>query len=233
MMSRALALLALQGLLAVGAAAAPCGPLPAGAAAISPAPRGDERGQRLTERRMAGLAADPAETLLVGDSIFDGWRSAAADLGRPVTNFGVGGDRTENVLDRIDRAAFPPGAFRRAVLLIGTNNLARDEACAVLGGISAIVARLQQRLPGAEIVVVSILPRGPGLRARREKIEAVNRALAEGQAAMKIRFVNAFTPFDEACAGQEGCPLLPDRLHPGPEGYRLLGRSIAAALDGR
>ncbi|MBP0491159.1 GDSL-type esterase/lipase family protein [Pararoseomonas indoligenes] len=238
MMLRALLLLALQGPLALsaiasGAAAAPCGAAPTGTLASSPAPRADERGQRVTESRMAALPVNPAETLLVGDSIFDFWRSAAADLGQPVTNFGVGGDRTENVLDRIDRADFPRDAFRRVVLLIGTNNLGRDDACAILGGIAAIVERLHRRLPRAEVVVVSILPRGPGLRRRLEDIEAVNQTLVRDQAAMRIRFVDAFTPFVQACAGQEKCGLLPDRLHPGPDGYRLLGASIAAALDGR
>ncbi|MCR0984587.1 SGNH/GDSL hydrolase family protein [Roseomonas populi] len=233
MMLRVLPVLALQAFLALPALAAPCGPLPPGAPAVSPAPRGDERGQRMTERTMMRAPAQPSDTLLVGDSIFARWGAASGDLGRPVTNFGVGGDRTENVLDRIDRAPFGPDAFRRVVLLIGTNNLARDDGCSVLGGITAIIARLHQRLPRAEIVVVSILPRGPGLRVRRREIELVNRALAEDQAALGIRFVDAFTPFARACDGQEQCPLLPDRLHPGPEGYAVLGQSIAAALGGR
>ncbi|SHI61843.1 Lysophospholipase L1 [Roseomonas rosea] len=224
------ALLAAQAFLALPVAAAPCGPLPPGTPAITPAPQERERAQRVTERKLAELRAHPAETLLVGDSIIAGWRSAAEDLGRPVTNFGVSADRTENVLARLDRADWAGAPFRRVVVLIGTNNTARDDACAILAGITAIVGRLQEKLPQARIHVVSILPRGPRLAARRRLIEAVNAELAREQGQLRITFVDAFTPFAQSCGEQEECPLLSDRLHPSPAGYAVLARTLRDAL---
>jgi lysophospholipase L1-like esterase len=225
-----LVLLGLLAALAPPALAAGCGAPPPGAPAVTPAPQERERGQRAAERRLAELRARPSETLLVGDSITAGWRSAQEDLGRPVTNFGVSADRTENVLHRLDRAELAGAPFRRVVLLIGTNNTARDDTCAILAGIAAIVERLHQGLPQARIYVVSILPRGRRLAARRGLIETVNAELAREQERLGVTFVDAFTPFVQACGEAEECPLLADRLHPGPEGYAVLARTLREAL---
>lgn len=223
-------LLALQAL--CGAPALACAPLPAGTEAITAAPRMTERHQQIAERMLDQLRRTRADTLLAGDSITARWRSAEAELGRPVMNFGVSGDRTEHLLDRIGRADFTGTPIRRAVVLIGTNNTARDDACALIGGITAVIGRLHDKLPGARIYLVSILPRGPRMAARRALIEAVNAELAHRQHGLGITFVDAFTLFARACDGAEACPLLPDGLHPGPEGYAVLGRILREALDG-
>jgi lysophospholipase L1-like esterase len=207
-----------------------CGPVPANSPSVVPAPQEDERARHEAERSLAELHGNASGTLLIGDSIFALWHSAAEDLERPISNFGVSGDRTENVLDRINRARMAPDAFHRVVLLIGTNNLHRDDAYAIFGGIAAIVEQLHQRLPEAAVHVVSILPRGQRLAENRHQIETVNRALIEGEAALRITYIDAFTPFVQGCAGQENCSLFVDGLHPSPAGYDVLGRSIRAAL---
>lgn len=227
------ALVASQAFLAPLAAAATCGSLPPTAPAIVPAARDEAGPRQATEQAVAAARSASAGTLLVGDSIFARWQSASADLGRPVVNFSVSGDRTENVLDRLDRAEFAATSIRQVVVLIGTNNLRRDDACEVAGGVSAIVGRLHERLPQAAIHVVSILPRGPHLRTKRREIAAVNRDLAADQERLRIRYIDAYGPFKAACAEQEECSLLVDRLHPGADGYTLLGRVIGAALGAR
>lgn len=80
--------------------------------------------------------------------------------------FGISGDRTQNLLWRLQNGELQ---FRHApdvvVVCIGTNNIGRDGDGAedTFLGICAVCAEIQHRLPGSRILLPGILPRGPGL----------------------------------------------------------------------
>src|SRR3954447_23568880 len=75
----------------------------------------------------------PIDILFMGDSITQGWNSRAKDLfektyGPGAVNFGIGGDRTQHVIWRIENGELDGINPKVMVLMIGTNNTGRDSA---------------------------------------------------------------------------------------------------------
>src|SRR5690242_8364585 len=74
------------------------------------------------------------DLLFVGDSITDNWRSRGSNVWnkyyapRHAANFGIGGDRTQHVLWRIDHGELDGLKPKVIVLMIGTNNSNSDSA---------------------------------------------------------------------------------------------------------
>ena len=90
--------------------------------------------------------------LLMGDSITDGWRgggkkvySASFDEFKPA-NFGIGGDRTQHVLWRLQNGELDGITPKLCMLMIGTNN-GGDSAEDVAAGITAIIKEIQKKSP--------------------------------------------------------------------------------------
>src|SRR5581483_7232139 len=88
--------------------------------------------------------------LLLGDSITDAWRGKAAQetwdkvfAPRKSANFGIGGDRTQHVLWRIQNGELDGITPKVAMLMIGTNNTGNDSAEQIAEGITAIVKQIR------------------------------------------------------------------------------------------
>jgi beta-glucosidase len=124
----------------------------------------------------------PVDVLLVGDSITiqwgDSWKRHFPD--RTAVNIGIGGDKTQNVLWRLDHGGVEGLQPRTIVLMIGNNNMfftAETGIEAAARGIVMCVRNLREKFPQAKIVVAKILPaHGPGNRFY-EDIRKTNAAL--------------------------------------------------------
>ena len=132
--------------------------------------------------KVAQAKAGKAELVMIGDSITHYWEKQpnyAERFGPYHTlNLGFGGDRTQNVLWRLQNGEVDGIAPKLVTLMIGTNNSSRDTPEAIAAGIQAIVAELRQRLPEAKIVVLSIFPRSnPRTKGDFERVKAINQLL--------------------------------------------------------
>src|SRR5262249_39818380 len=94
--------------------------------AVKPVPKDKKRHEGFVELAKKG----GIEFLFLGDSITEGWRGppgqeAWRKLFEPLhaANFGIGGDRTQHVLWRIENGELEGIHPKLAVLMIGTNNL--------------------------------------------------------------------------------------------------------------
>ncbi len=114
------------------------------------------------------------ELVMIGDSITQNYEKTNSDpaqnilpvwqqyfVPRHALNLGFSGDRTQEVLWRIENGEVDGLAPRNIVLLIGTNNTFRKEpADAVSAGIIAVAEELHRRMPAAKITLIGILPHG-------------------------------------------------------------------------
>lgn len=108
-------------------------------------------------------AKGPIDILLVGDSITQQWGAAWRRHFRKYTsvNIGIGGDKTQNVLWRLDHGGVEGIEPRLIVLLIGNNNMffAPETGIEpVAQGIKACVGNLRAKFPKAQVVAVKIFP---------------------------------------------------------------------------
>ncbi|XP_006824231.2 platelet-activating factor acetylhydrolase IB subunit alpha1-like [Saccoglossus kowalevskii] len=91
-------------------------------------------------------------------------------------NFGTGGDATQHILWRMQNGELNNFKPKVVVLLAGTNNHGHT-AEQVTGGIKAIVDTISEKQPQAQIIVLSLPPRGQTHNPLRVKNQKVNESL--------------------------------------------------------
>lgn len=179
------------------------------------------------------------DLLFVGDSLTAGWagnegvewKAHFAPWG--AANFGIGGDTTQNLLWRLDHGAVGVLRPKVVVLLIGINNLGRENATpeAAGRGIRAVVAKLRGAFPEARILLHGIFPCDHSPAAEiRQRVAAVNRQLlaldSEGGRIVVRDIGGIFLEAD----GSVSAEVMPDGLHLSPEGYRRWAVAIMPTL---
>ena len=191
-----------------------------------------------------------AQLVFLGDSITHGWENKGKTVWEQTwaplkaANFGIGGDRTEHVLWRIDHGNFDGIKPKEIVLMIGTNNTGHQgrpqkeldgavyqcSAVQTADGIKAILAKLQQKCPEAKILLLAIFPRGADRDDKfRQQNEATN-ALVKGFADdKKVFFLDVGGKFLEA-DGTLPKSIMPDLLHPNEKGYQIWSDAIEAKV---
>ena len=179
----------------------------------------------------------PIGLLFMGDSITAGWPHSSyweEYYGQyDAANFGIGGDRTQHVLWRIDNGELDGIAPKVVVLLIGTNNIG-DPVEEIIRGVKKVVGQIHQRLPHARLLLLGIFPRGNDARDPmtirfRAKINAVNTALAMLEDNSKTRYLDIGDQFLDA-GGNIPRSIMPDGLHPNDKGYHRWGKAMQPLL---
>ena len=167
-----------------------------------PVPRTDENSGVAHAELVRKAGSGVIDVYFVGDSITRRW--GAVDypqllanftsnfFGWNAANFGWGGDRTQNILWRLDNGELPRVGPKVFVVQAGTNNLADFESAeervlGVTAGIEAIVERCRRHAPESLIVLTGVFPR----RDRPElnsSIAAINAKLAALGDEGRVRF---------------------------------------------
>jgi lysophospholipase L1-like esterase len=189
-----------------------------------------------------------AQLVFLGDSITHGWEGKGKAIWTKewaplkAANFGIGGDRTEHVLWRLENGNFDGLKPKAIVLMIGTNNTGHQgraqkelngavyecTAEQTAEGIKAILAQLQKKCPDAKILVLGIFPRGADkndkFRQQNEATNAIVKGFADGQ---KVFFLDVGAKFLEP-DGTLSKTIMPDLLHPNEKGYQIWSDAIKA-----
>ncbi|MBV9850425.1 MAG: GDSL family lipase [Armatimonadetes bacterium] len=173
------------------------------------------------EARLAG-----ARLVFLGDSITQGWtaegrepwQSRFAPLG--AVNMGIGGDRTQNLLWRIQRLGVLDGlAPALVVLKIGVNNLWQDVhaygPARVAEGVQRVIAAIREKCPQARVLALGILPtQADPAHPMRAALRAINARSAASLPTPdgRIRFADLGEHFLEA-DGTISEETMPDGCH--------------------
>ena len=202
--------------------------------AIQPEPR-DDRMQwhrdYVAEARKGGV-----DLVFLGDSITECWRYEGPQLWAEryaplrTVNFGIGSDRTEHVLWRVQNGTLDGVQPKVLVLLIGTNNIKRDTAPQIAAGVAAIVGEIRVRLPRTKILLLAIFPRAETPDDwRRLKVAEVNTRLARLEDGKRVFFLDLGPKFLNP-DGTLGAEVMFDFLHLTTEGYRIWSDAMAPTL---
>ena len=135
------------------------------------------------EKHVEIAKTSSAGVLLIGDSIIQGlarypniWNKYFSPL--KALNFGLAGDRTQNVLWRVENGEIPLNA-QMIVIHVGTNNTDRDDPKDIANGIGSIAMMFQESKPNAKIILAGLLPRDLQITYRREQVNKVNKYLKQ------------------------------------------------------
>jgi platelet-activating factor acetylhydrolase IB subunit beta/gamma len=191
--------------------------------------------------------AGPADILLVGDSITQQWggpleKGAFNDAwsthfaNQKTINIGIGGDKTQNVLWRLDHGGVEGIRPRAIILMIGNNNMfftPETGIAAAAQGVKACADNLREKFPNARLIVVKILPcHAPGNRfyedIRLTNLEIEKLKLESDPSVLVMDLTKDFSTEDGRLR-----PALfkPDHVHLSPEGYKVYAQRLRPLLD--
>jgi lysophospholipase L1-like esterase len=213
----------------------PLMPLAAAHSAVEPLPRDEPAAQErqlLLNQRVAA-AGKTARLIFVGDSITQRWESEGSDVwqqyyaGRDALNLGLSGDKTQNVLWRLDNGNLDGLDPKLVVLMIGTNNVTAEatSVAQVADGVTAVVSKLRERLPRARVLLLAILPSEENPGPKRGNILQVNqiiRRLADDSRVFWLDFGYRYVAAD----GTIPHALMRDYLHLTAQGYQVWAEAM-------
>jgi len=186
------------------------------------------------------------DLLFMGDSITDFWRNADGDYaGKPVfdkyfgdkkaANFGIAGDTTQGVVYRLQNGEGQGFAPKAVMLMIGTNNTARNTAPEIAEGIGAVVLELRKDFPDAKILLLGVFPRGPANNPLRGVVKEINQSIAKLNDDEHVFYLDIGEKFLDS-DGQIPTDVMKDGLHPSTKGYEIWAEAVkeplAKMLDG-
>lgn len=198
-------------------------------------PRHEAKLAEIKAHRDAGRRVD---LVFLGDSITQGWENegkaawAASFAKYNAVALGFGGDRTENLLWRLQHGELDGMRPKAIVMMIGTNNTGDrlEDPAFTVAGIQRNLDEIRHRQPQARVLLLALFPRGEKpddlMRRHNAKINALLPTLADGRQVVFLDIGRALTKPD----GTLSQDILPDWLHLSPQGYEIWARSLDATL---
>ena len=187
--------------------------------------------------RTAQANPGPLDVLLVGDSITIQWGASweKAFPNRKAVNIGIGGDKTQNVLWRLDHGGVDGLRPKTVVLMIGNNNMfftPETGVPAAARGIRTCAANLREKFPEARLIVVKILPCHSPKDRFYQDIVATNAELDQLSLEQdpKIRVLDLTKDFLNADGTIRAELYTPDKIHLSPAGYEAYAQRLKPLL---
>jgi beta-glucosidase len=202
-------------------------------AAVTPAPR-DAGWVKRHEGFVEEIKKkDKVDLLFIGDSITDGWRGGGGKKvwdkfygSRNAVNLGIGGDRTQHVLWRLENGEIAGISPKLAVLMIGTNNSGSNTSQEIADGVAAIVAKLRKDLPETKVLVLGIFPRGEDDNNKQRQVnQGANEIIKKLADDKNVFYLDIGPKFTEA-DGKLSREIMPDLLHLNEKSYTIWAESI-------
>jgi beta-glucosidase len=203
--------------------------------AVKPVPR---QGGWMTRHESFNkrVAAGKVDLVFIGDSITQDWEGRGKGVWakfygeRNAVNLGIGGDRTQHVIWRLDHDNVKNISPKAAVVMIGTNNSGSNTPEQIAEGVAAIVKQLRMKLPETKVLLLAVFPRGPGKNDQRrlvnEKTNTIFKKLDDGKHVFYLDIGPKFLEEDGTLTRE----IMPDLLHLSEKGYTIWAESIEESL---
>lgn len=211
--------------------------------ATIPAPR-DEKWVKRHEGFVEEARAkkDRVDLLFLGDSITDGWRGRGMAVWdkffapRNALNLGIGGDRTQHVLWRLQNGEVDGLKPKVTVLLIGINNtpnekdgVPRNTAPEIIEGVTTVVKEIRTRLPKTKVLLLAVFPYKQKGDPMRDKVAEINQGISKLGKKRRVTFLDINRKFLEP-DGTLSTEIMPDLLHPNEKGYQIWAEAMEPTL---
>jgi beta-glucosidase len=195
-----------------------------------------ERFMKMHEEFLQRAQQGDVDLLFLGDSITEGWKKAP-DVWKKnyeplkAANFGIGGDRTQHVLWRIENGELNGIKPKVVVLMIGTNNVNSDPPGPVAAAIEKIVQIVRDKTH-AKVLLLGIFPRArPQDKPQQmESIAAINARISKLDDGHDVRYLDITKSFLGA-DGNVDQSLFSDGLHPNVAGYQVWADAMRPLLE--
>ena len=196
--------------------------------------KSDSNWQKLHKQFVATTLKQGKQIHLVfyGDSITYGWslkegintwKQYYGNLS--AVNYGIGGDRTEQLVYRISNGEVEGLNPKVVVLKIGTNNMGRNTAEDIAHGVKAVIDLLHKKLSNTNVLLLAILSRN----TLNDKVKQVNNLLAKYENGKSVRYFNMNSHFENS-NGTIHNDLFRDGVHLTEKGYKVWAQTMDSLL---
>jgi lysophospholipase L1-like esterase len=172
--------------------------------------------------------------VLLGNSVTQGWGGEGRAVWSPVpelwdslfkplnaANFGISGDRTQNVLWRIQNGGFDKIKPKVVALEIGVNNFQDNSAKEIADGIQLIIKALQKKVPAVKIILFGPLPAGAESKdPNRQKYKQVHEIIHSYSNGKNVFYHNLNKIFINSTGAIVDGLMADDAVHLTAAGYR-------------
>ena len=189
----------------------------------------------------------PIDILLVGDSITQQWGSpldkgVLNDAwkknfgGYKTVNIGIGGDKTQNVLWRLDHGGVEGLEPRLVIVMIGNNNMFFTPETgieAAAKGVQMCVANVRDKFPKVDVIVAKILPCHEPGTTFYEDIKKTNAALSllKIDSDSQVRVLDLTNDFLNSDGTIKKSLFTPDNIHLSLAGYSVYAERLKPLID--
>jgi len=185
------------------------------------------------------------DILFMGDSITDGWRTGGKAVFEKhfaplkTANFGIGGDKTQGILWRMENGELEGYTPKLMMLMIGTNNIGgvkkdgtttgnTPEEIAV--GITLIVTKFRDKFPQAKVLLLGVFPRNAKAdSAQRMAVNNINKIISKYDDGNYVRYLDLADKFLDK-DGTLPKDIMPDALHPNLRGYEIWAEAVMPTI---
>ena len=194
----------------------------------------------------ATLEGKQLKLLLLGNSITQGWggnrKAVTGKAGKPAMDqalgkdqwesAGISGDRTQNLLWRLQHGNYNTCHPENAVIAIGINNLlsGSDSPEEVAEGIIAVANEAKKQLPDTRIILFGLLPSGKeansGIRIKCDRIHQIlSKTKIKG-----VEYINPTSWFTQPDGTMTPGLYGGDYIHLTAEGYKVWADKIVKLI---
>ena len=171
-----------------------------------------------------------ASIILLGDSITHGFPTDTLLQEFPIMNKGIPGDRTDLILERVNRDIVrnnPSAVF----LLVGTNDIASGFSNnTLLVNYERIIIRIIKNVPGVKLFVQSILPTRNIENRPPERIQLLNVEIHKLAMKYGVKFLDVYPLFLNA-QGELAHEFSDDGLHLSLPAYQKWAQFLKQVLE--
>lgn len=194
---------------------------------------------RHEEKLLEKSQMEKVDLVFLGDSITHGWENKGKQVWqqnyakRNALNLGFSGDRTENVIWRLQNGEVSKIDPKLLVLMIGTNNTGhrQDNPKETALGIKHILELLNSQLPNTKVLLLAIFPRGASvddpLRRINDDINDIIKDYGDGKRVHYLDLNHIF--LDEN--GNLSPSVMQDLLHPNIDQYKVWADAMEHTIN--
>ena len=216
--------------------------------ATKPSPR--DKGWEKRHETFVGIAKrGNVDLLFLGDSITDAWggEGHGTNGGHKIftskfvpmkaANFGIGGDRTQHVIWRLQNGELDGIKPKVVQLMIGTNNSNGSDNTAeeIADGVKGIIDEIKKKSPSTKVLLLAVFPRNTGKddgakKIQKDKIDKVNSIISKlDDGGKSVKFLDIGSKFKDA-SGALPKELMPDQLHLSEKGYEIWANAVESVI---
>ena len=216
--------------------------------ATKPMPR--DKGWEKRHETFVGIAKrGNVDLLFLGDSITDAWggEGHGTNGGHKIftskfvpmkaANFGIGGDRTQHVIWRLQNGELDGIKPKVVQLMIGTNNSNGTDNTAeeIADGVKGIVDEIKKKSPSTKVLLLAVFPRNTGKddaakKIQKDKIDKVNSIISKlDDGGKSVKFLDIGSKFKDA-SGALPKEIMPDQLHLSEKGYEIWANAVEGVI---